>query len=52
MTHASVPADQRKKLGIADNLVRLSVGLEDADDLIEDLQRAFKIAEKAAGAAA
>jgi cystathionine gamma-lyase len=41
MTHASVPADQRKKLGIADNLVRLSVGIEDADDLIADLDRAI-----------
>lgn len=41
MTHASVPADQRTKLGIADNLVRLSVGIEDADDLIADLDRAI-----------
>jgi cystathionine gamma-lyase len=37
MTHASVPADQRAKLGIDDALVRLSVGIEDADDLIADL---------------
>jgi cystathionine gamma-lyase len=41
MTHASVPADQRKKLGIADNLIRLSVGIEDVDDLIADLERAI-----------
>lgn len=41
MTHASVPADQRKKLGIADNLVRLSVGIEDVGDLIADLDRAI-----------
>ena len=41
MTHASVPADQRAKLGIADNLVRLSVGIEDVDDLIGDLERAI-----------
>jgi len=41
MTHASVPADQREKLGIADNLVRLSVGIEDAGDLIADLDRAL-----------
>lgn len=41
MTHASVPADQRQKLGIADNLVRLSVGIEDVDDLIADLERAI-----------
>merc|ERR1711920_1188905 len=36
MTHASVPKDQREVLGIGDNLVRLSVGCEDAEDLIED----------------
>lgn len=41
MTHASVPADQRAKLGIADNLVRLSVGIEDVGDLIADLDRAI-----------
>jgi len=41
MTHASVPADQREKLGIADNLVRLSVGIEAVDDLIADLERAI-----------
>jgi len=41
MTHASVPADQRAKLGITDNLIRLSVGIEDADDLIADLDRAI-----------
>ncbi len=41
MTHASVPADQRAKLGIADNLVRLSVGIEQVDDLIADLERAI-----------
>lgn len=41
MTHASVPAAQRQSLGIDDNLVRLSVGIEEADDLIADLERAF-----------
>jgi len=41
MTHASVPKDQRDVLGIVDNLVRISVGLEDADDLIEDLNQAL-----------
>lgn len=41
MTHASVPADQRAKLGIADNLVRLSVGIEDVQDLIADLDQAL-----------
>jgi len=42
MTHASVPLEDRVKLGIGDNLVRLSVGLEDADDLIQDLDQALK----------
>lgn len=42
MTHASVPEDQRKVLGINDSLIRLSVGLEDADDLVEDLKQALK----------
>jgi len=41
MTHASVPADQREKLGITDSLVRLSVGIEDVSDLIADLDRAL-----------
>lgn len=42
MTHASVPIKQRERRGITDNLVRLSVGIEDADDLIHDLARAFR----------
>ena len=41
MTHASVPPDKREQLGIADNLVRLSVGVEDADDLIADIDAAL-----------
>jgi cystathionine gamma-lyase len=41
MTHASVPPDVRTQLGIDDGLVRLSVGIEDADDLIEDLRSAL-----------
>ncbi len=41
MTHASVPADIRARLGIADGLVRLSVGIEDVDDLIDDLDAAL-----------
>ena len=41
MTHASIPAAQRATLGIADGLVRLSVGIEDIDDLIEDLKVAL-----------
>ena len=39
MTHASVPAESRQQLGILDNLVRLSVGIEHVDDLIRDLER-------------
>ncbi len=41
MTHASVPAKNRKALGIDDTLIRLSVGIENMDDLIEDLKAAF-----------
>jgi cystathionine gamma-lyase len=41
MTHASVPADVRHKMGITDNLIRLSVGLEDIRDLIADLDQAL-----------
>lgn len=44
MTHASVPPELRAKLGITPDLVRLSVGIEDAQDLIDDLQRAAIIA--------
>jgi len=41
MTHASVPKEQREALGVTDSLVRLSVGVEDVRDLIDDLQLAF-----------
>ncbi len=41
MTHASVPADKRASLGITDGLVRISVGIEDVEDIIEDLDRAL-----------
>lgn len=41
MTHASVPPEQREQLGISDGLVRLSVGIEDVEDLIEDLDQAL-----------
>ena len=41
MTHASIPREERIKNGLADGLIRLSVGIEDADDLIEDLQQAI-----------
>jgi cystathionine beta-lyase/cystathionine gamma-synthase len=42
MTHASIPREERLKIGLADNLIRLSVGIEDADDLIEDLRVAIE----------
>jgi cystathionine beta-lyase/cystathionine gamma-synthase len=41
MTHAAVPEEQRRSMGITDGLVRLSVGIEDVEDLIEDLDRAL-----------
>lgn len=42
MTHASVPPENRAKLGITDGFIRLSIGVEDVEDLIEDLDRGFK----------
>jgi len=44
MTHASVPAEQRAVLGISDTLIRLSVGLENVEDLINDLDQALNAA--------
>lgn len=41
MTHASIPREEREKLGITDSLIRLSIGIEDADDLLEDLKNAL-----------
>lgn len=41
MTHASIPREERLKYGLADALIRLSVGIEDANDLIEDLKQAI-----------
>src|SRR5947209_17875267 len=41
MTHASVPADMRRRMGLTDSLVRLSVGIEDVEDLIADLDQAL-----------
>ena len=41
MTHASIPREERLKNGLSDSLIRLSVGIEDADDLIEDLKNAI-----------
>lgn len=42
MTHMSVPPEQRKILGIADDFIRISCGIEDSKDLIADLEQAFK----------
>ena len=42
MTHASVPPEERGRMGITDGLVRISVGIEDVEDLIADLERAFE----------
>ena len=41
MTHASIPKEEREKTGVVDSLIRLSVGIEDADDLIDDLKQAI-----------
>jgi len=46
MSHASMPPEFRKKVGISDNLVRLSIGLENKADLIADLESGFKLAGK------
>ncbi len=47
MTHASLPAEARRALGIGDGLIRLSIGLEDVGDVIADLERGFAAAEAA-----
>jgi cystathionine beta-lyase/cystathionine gamma-synthase len=44
MTHSSIPTEERRKLGITDDLIRLSVGIEDSDDLVEDVKTALKAA--------
>jgi cystathionine beta-lyase len=41
MTHAAIPKEEREKTGVVDSLIRLSIGIEDADDLIDDLQKAL-----------
>ena len=41
MTHASIPVEERRKAGLSDSLIRLSVGIEDIEDLIEDLRQAI-----------
>ena len=45
MTHASIPADIRKKVGITDGLIRLSIGIEKIDDILADLENAISAAE-------
>ena len=44
MTHAAVHPDQRKFLGISDTMIRLSVGIEDIEDIIADLEQALALA--------
>ena len=46
-THSQLDEAAQRKAGVTPDFIRLSIGLEDADDLIDDLKRAFKIAEKA-----
>jgi len=41
MTHASIPKEEREKVGVTDTLIRLSVGIEDIEDLIADLKQAI-----------
>jgi len=49
MSHASIPSEVRAARGLPDDLVRISCGIEDADDLLADLQYAFAVAEKRLG---
>ncbi|HVU49349.1 MAG TPA: PLP-dependent aspartate aminotransferase family protein [Polyangia bacterium] len=49
MTHASIPPERRRALGISDGLIRLSVGIEHVDDLIADLEQALKASETIGG---
>ena len=46
MTHKSIPAEKRQAAGVADSLIRLSVGLEEVEDLIADLQQVFEAIEE------
>ena len=41
MTHAAIPKNEREKTGVVDSMIRLSVGVEDVEDLIEDLKQAL-----------
>jgi cystathionine beta-lyase/cystathionine gamma-synthase len=42
MTHGSVPAEERRRIGVSDGLLRISVGIEDVPDLIADLDQALR----------
>ena len=46
MTHASIPQEIREKVGITDNLIRLSIGIEHIDDLLADLSQAIEASSK------
>ena len=46
MTHASIPYETRQKIGITDGLIRLSIGIENIDDLIDDLKQAIEESER------
>jgi cystathionine beta-lyase/cystathionine gamma-synthase len=43
MTHASVPREEREKVGLTDGLVRVSVGIEDLEDLLADLESGLSV---------
>ena len=45
MTHADVPDDVKKRLGVSESMLRISVGIENADDLIADLRQALRTIE-------
>jgi len=45
MTHASIPEEIRKKVGITDGLIRLSIGIENISDILADLEKAIKASE-------
>ena len=51
MTHKSIPVEKRQSAGVADSLIRLSVGLEDADDLVEDIEQALNKVQVSRGSA-
>ncbi len=47
MTHASVPAEKRRELGISDTLIRLSVGIEAVEDILADVKQALEASQRA-----